>query len=76
MKPKKPKKKEVTMWAICDPKSGWFFLEGRSFVALDFDEYSAWCSAKSFLKPKIYTMGRLKKLGYRAIKGKFVWEEK
>ena len=64
----KPKQKEVTMWVIWSP-----ITRGFNCDSIKKRENTAWvvqmkrigCDKKTLIK-----------LGYRAVKGKFVWEEK
>ena len=62
-------KKEVTMWAIWSPYA-------KDFMNADFSEEQAWDHyMDECYKEKKLTIKILKAEGYRAVKGKFVWEE-
>ena len=66
-------KKEITMWAIWSPYS-------KKFVASGFTLADAWQLFRFELEGSGQGLNvsskNLKLEGYRAVKGKFVWEEK
>ena len=69
----KPKQKSVTMWAIWSPH--WY-----RFVSMEKTKRQAWEGVilpENFYDDDLtYWIKQYKKEGYRAVKGKFVWEEK
>lgn len=63
-----PKQKSVTMWAMLMPQG-----EKPMYGILEQSEKHAWMVAAAITEK---TKSRLITQGYRAVKGKFVWDEK
>lgn len=65
----KPKQKKITMWAIFSPYT-------KTVLAVKYNKNSSISGLETCAKNAKEIIKRFESYGYRAVKGKFVWEEK